>query len=272
MERFTSLAWNALKQASRRQRLITANLSGNAFLLFVVYSWTTLNDLSWNNLLRALPVLAVVAFFVIWLQATTMMAFHPGGGDVPFGPALRRLPRYLPWAAALGGTLLLFRWMSGVLGPLVWVVGVASLMAVLPLASQAAGGGFSRKQATDIIYDERYWAVGTALLVVGLYLPVAVFHWIPSTKNFFVQMLVAGMRLGLAYFLAVGGWVALAALIGCLGAEEPAPLSGAGGDHGGEDTPVAPFHNVTPNRLLSRNAPPMEKTRNHTSQWVSRPK
>ncbi len=214
------LIWQSLRSIKDRQQLLTANLTGNAFFGFVLYSWLSLNHLSLTSVWRGVGVLLVLGFFFFWLQATTFAAFHPGSPQSPYFLALRRLPRFLPWSLAILGTVALYIWMSSVLGYFVWIVGVGMILAFLPLASQAAGGGFSRQRAVDIIFNEQYWLVGTGLLMIGLYLPVVMLALVPAPENPILRMMISGFRLGIAYFLAIGSWVALSAFIGKLGSLE----------------------------------------------------
>ncbi len=214
------LVLESLRELRSRQQLLTANLTGNAFFGFIVYSWLSLNNLSFVNLRNSAAILIAVAFFATWLQATTFTAFHFGAEQSPYLPALRRLHCYLPWATALAGTVVLFTWMSSVLGSFVWVVGVGVILAVLPFASQAAGGGFPRQRAADIVFHRDYWIAGASLVVLGLWVPAAVVALIPVPAQPFPRMLISGMRLSFAYFLAIGAWVLLAAIIGRMGGLE----------------------------------------------------
>ena len=221
MGRLKTVLWEAFRQVCRHERLVTANLTGNAFLGFVFYSWASSSGFTWKEFLRAVPLLTALGFFLIWLQATTFAAFHPGTARTPFMPALRRLPQFFPWAVSLAGILALFQWLASVLGIFVWVVGLTAILSLLPLASQAAGGGFSFRKAQDIVFDEVYWMAATALAVGGLYLPALIFSWTPQTDNLLWQLIAASIRLGLPYSLAVISWVMLAAVIGRLAAESP---------------------------------------------------
>ncbi len=244
MDRLTTVLSDAFRQVCRHDRLVTANLTGNAFLGLVFFFWASSSALGWREVLRAIPMLTALGFFLMWLHATTLAAFHPGVARTPFMPALRRLPQFFPWALALAAVLALFEWLASVLGIFVWVVGLTAILSLLPLASQAAGGGFSFRKAQDIVFDEVYWMAATLLAVGGLYLPVLVFSWNPQTDNLILKLVAASIRVGLPYSLAVTSWVLLAAVIGRLGAGEAAPerSSGAGQAAGtraitGEESP-----------------------------------
>ena len=209
--------WPAMKAVQKHQQLLMANLTGNAFLVFILYSWIVVSDRSLTELLSSGAGLLVILFSGVWLQAATLAAFSQESSTTPFVPVLKRMPKYLPWAGAMAGTVALFAWMSSVLGFLVWVVGMAVLMALLPLASQAASGRFSRKTAAEIVYREQYWIIGTALLVVGLYAPFLVFNSLPVPEDAFLRTIMDGVRIGLSCFLSISSWVVFAAVIGRLG-------------------------------------------------------
>jgi len=215
---FTEVVSATISGVRKRQQLIMANLTGNAFLLFVLYSWLSVPGQATSQLLSSIFVLVVIFFFAFWLHATTLAAFHPGTKETPFMAALERLPKSLPWLLALTGVVILFTWMSSVLSLYVWIPGVALILAILPMASQAAGGAFSRKSATDIIFSEHYWLIATALLVAGLYLPWLLFSWFPQPEDFALGIFATALRWGIAYFLAIYSWVLLAAVIGSMGA------------------------------------------------------
>ncbi len=259
MGRMKTVLWDAFRSVSRHERLLTANLTGNAFLGFIFFFWASSSAFTWGEILRAAPLLTALGFFLMWLHAATLAAFHPGMGRTPFMPALRRLHRFLPWALALAGILALFQWMANLLGIFVWVVGLTAVLSLLPLASQAAGGGFSVQKAQDIVFDEVYWLTASVLAVGGLYLPVLVFSWNPKTDNIVLQLLSASLRIGIPYSLAVTSWVLLAAVIGCLGTEQPAPEAArralAERDHPAPRPPAHPRETAPGHPAAERHAP-----------------
>lgn len=266
METLKTILVGAVKAVLRRQQLLTTNLTGNAFLLFVAYV-LKIDGASGTTVLDAVLVLLPASFLLCWLQASTLAAFYPGQSEVPYFPVLRRLHYYLPWVAALVGVLVLFRWMSSVLSPLVWVLGIAVALALLPLAAQAAGGWFDRSVALDVVFDGKYWILAAGVLAGGVYLPITVLASLSTSEDIFAQMFITGLRIGFSYLLGVSAWVVLAAIIGELAARVAAPET-----HQGEDIArlseslSAQPQTVTPNRPFSKNAIAMEKSRNHTSQ------
>jgi hypothetical protein len=256
MESLKRTLSNAVRAVYDRQQLLIANLTANAFLSFVAYSWFVLNGPSGGELVDSLLVLLPTAFLVCWLQATTFAAFHPGVTEIPFLPVLSRLHRFAPWAALLAGNVILFAWMSSLLGYWVWIIGMAVLLALLPLSSQAAGGWFARSSAIDVIFDEEYWMIATGLLVAGLYLPFLVFMGIPQMESLIGKAIINGLRVGISYLLAVVSWVVLAAVVAEMAVQKERA----------KDAKQAVDQTVTPNRPFSKNAITMEKTRNQTSQ------
>jgi hypothetical protein len=215
MASFIEIVVSAAKAVARQQPLLLANLTGNVFLAFAVFAWHSFNGGFFEDLASSVFMSLMVGFFTTWLAASTLAAFHPGvTADTPFIPVLRRLHFVLPWAAALVGTLFLFHWMSSLLGFLVWTVGTATILALLPMASQAAGAGFSRQCAADIVFNENYWIASIGLVIVGFYLPISFFYWMPMPENPLVRLVAGGARIGVACLLSVSAWVLLAALIG----------------------------------------------------------
>jgi hypothetical protein len=106
------LITDAAKAIWQRQPLATANLTGNAFLLLILYSWSTAYDRPTAEEAMSIVILLGVCFFGLWLHATTLATFQLDGKDTPFGPALRRLHHFLPWALAALGTLWLTSWLG----------------------------------------------------------------------------------------------------------------------------------------------------------------
>lgn len=218
----TSLATvmlDALKAIRRRQELALANVTGNAFVLFLLYSWMVVSDRPGADLAASVLLTLIAGFCGLWLHGTTLAAFHPEVKETPFLPVLRRFHRFLPWAAGEVAVIVSFAWLGSEVSPLLWVVGVAAVLALLPMASQAAGDGFSRDSAIRVVTSEQYWLAGTLLLVVGIYLPFLLIGWIPQASGLVMSTLATAGRFGIAYALAVLAWVALAALIGGLGSE-----------------------------------------------------
>jgi len=209
----------AIKTVAQRQQLLMANLTGNAFLGFLLYAWRTMNGGLFGNLSDTVFVLFFVGGLAVWLNAATLAAFHPGVTTTPFMPVLRRLPRVLPWVLAIIGVALLFRWIATVVHPLAWVVGVGCLLVLLPLTSQAAGGGFPRSAAIDVVFNGRYWLLSAGLLALGIYLPLLLISELGVPGNLLFRLFLGCVRMAVFSFCAVGGWVTLAAITGLLGAE-----------------------------------------------------
>ncbi len=198
---------DAFLEVWKKQQLALANLTGNAFLLFLVIT------------LRTPGPMVVGGLFGLWLMGATLAAFHTTNTETPFGPILRRMHYFLPWALAMAAAVILFGWLASVLHFLVWVLGVAAVIAILPLVSQAAGGGFSRAAAVRIITNDQYWMTGAILLIVGLYIPFMLLSWVPGGDEFLIRALVAGVRFGLSYVLAMISWLTLVAFVGAMGVE-----------------------------------------------------
>ncbi len=258
MDSAQAMLVNSVRAAFKRQQLLTANLTANAFLGFVIYSWFVLNGSSSKDIINSVLVLAPTAVLLCWLQAATFATFHPGVKEVPYLPVLRRLHYFAPWAVGVAGLVFLFAWISSLLGVWVWIIGAACLFALLPLLSQAAGGRFSRPAAIEVIFSQRYWFAVTCLLVVT-YLPSALLLMLSSVDSFLLRAMLRGLQVGVTYLLGILSWVTLAAVISNLAAGEEAALAkGCEVANSGQI--------VTPNRPLNRSAMPIEKTTNQTSQ------
>ena len=210
---------DAFKAVWQRQQLTMANLTGNAFLLFVLYSWFSSHDLATAEWRNAAMTLGLVGVFGIWLQAATLAAFHSDKKETPFFPVVRRFPQYLPWAVMVVGFLVLIGWLASKSTMLIWLVGVGALLALLPILSQAAGGGFCRDAAFRVVTSEQYWLAGSILLVAGLCLPFLLLGWVPTGTNFIFRALISGIRFGFSYVLAMMSWLALLALVARMGIE-----------------------------------------------------
>jgi len=256
MTELRTILVGAVRSVLQRQQLLTANLTANAFLLFVLYALFVINGVG-TNWADTLFVIVPTGFFLCWLQATTLAAFYPDQAEIPFFPALRRLHHFAPWAAAMAGVVMLFSWLSSTLGIWVWVIGVACLIAILPLAAQSAGGWFARSVAIDVIFDPKYWLLATGMLIAGLYLPFFIFFNLPVSENILFQMVVNGLRVGVSYLLAISAWVTMAAIIGELTARAAAHSAGEDVARLSESVPNR-TQTVTPKRSLSRNAITME--------------
>ena len=212
-----TIARDALKAVWKRQNLALANLTGNALLLFLFYSWFSNPDRSGSNLVGAVFWMLVGAFFGFWLHATTLATFHTDAKETPFVPVLRRFPGFLPWIVAEVLVIALFGWLGSAVSFIFWVPAVAGVLALLPMVSQAAGEGFSKDSALRIITNEQYWLASTLLIVFAVYLPYLIVTWMPESEGIWISMFEKGVSLGLACVFTIVSWVMLAALIGEMG-------------------------------------------------------
>jgi hypothetical protein len=91
---------------------------------------------------------------------------------------------------------------------------------LLPLASQAAGGGFSKRQALEMAGRWRYWLACAVLVLAGVYIPGRLVWWVLPVQGLFLETLSMLARFSLAYLLAVTAWLTLVAVIGRLSTKE----------------------------------------------------
>jgi len=246
---FPELERRALGDVWGQKKLLGAHLAGNALLLWAVYALLGMGDQTvWQLVISAL-LAVVVLFAAMWLHGTALAAFH-GVGQAPGLPwaSLRRLPKLLPWVLLAAALLAVAVWLAGY-GPRVtvylssrftlwlrtpvspqkvdWIfpallrsVCLIGWLALLPLASQAAGGGFSKRQALQIAGSGRYWLACAVLVLAGIYLPGRLIWWVLPVPGLLLETLSMLVRFCLAYALAIAAWLTLAAVIGRLSTKE----------------------------------------------------
>jgi hypothetical protein len=237
----------ALSDVWGRKKLLWVYLLGNAVLIALAYGWLWIGEETVLEVLFSAVLALAVIGGALWLHATALAAFHAEAGPLPVGLAWRRLPRFLPWAALAVVGVALAVWLSGYAPKVTpwlaslftlrlrtpvspqqvdWIypallrgLGVVAVLALLPLASQAAGGGFSKGDALQLAARPRYWLACAVLVLAGLYLPGRLVGWIPSFESLAAQAASLAVRFGLAYLLAATGALTLAAVIGQLAGE-----------------------------------------------------
>lgn len=209
---------DALLAVLRRPLLLAALLIGNAVLLLMFYWWLSISEQSTGALAASAIVLVAVIIGVLWLYAMSLAAFHD-----PAAPctvvALRRLPRFLPWAVLIGGVLYGAGWLASKSPVPFWVAGPLGVLVLLPMASQAAGGGFPAGAARRILCHGRYWIAGAIAVVLGVLAPKLLLTWIPGVSGLTAQSASLTIRFGIAFLLAALSWLMLAAFIGNIGRE-----------------------------------------------------
>jgi hypothetical protein len=212
------------------RRLLITQLSGYLVLLALVYLWLAIADRSaWQIILTALLGVGICAA-AVWLLGDALAG--------PPGFPRNRYARFLLWALAGAAIVLVSLWLSGlrprvgvavasrltlwfrrpvkpqamgaIYAWLVRVVCAAALLAVLPFASQAAGG--AKRTAAAALRHWRYWAGTLALLLAGICLPVLLAGWIPKFQSLPAQAVSMLLRFALAYVIAVAAWLEIAAL------------------------------------------------------------
>jgi hypothetical protein len=204
----------------RRPLLILIHLGGNAALVVLFYLWLGLADRTAGDLVISAVLLLLIVCGALWLYGVTMAAFHARAGQPVFFQGLRRLPKFAPWGLLIGAVVaaVVWRWPRFPF----WLTGAATVLAILPLASQAAGGGFTTRDAVKMLGRPHYWLAGILAVVLGLYLPKLLLGWVPETTGLLMQSISLVFRSGLAALLAVISWLALSAVIGQMG-RQPVP-------------------------------------------------
>ena len=200
------------------RKTIAIQACGYLVLLALVYEWLGISDRSvWQVLLSAVLGLAIV-FGAVWLVGSALAA-------EPF--SLRRLPRYLIWIAAIAAVIACCVWLAGyrprvgfsiashltlwfrrpikpqtmgtLYAGLLWIVGAAGVLALLPKAVQARP-------------TLRYWIGSALLLLAGIWLPGLIVGWVPKFTSFGAQTASMIVRFTLAYAIALAAWLSITAL------------------------------------------------------------
>lgn len=204
----------------RRPMLIPIHLAGNAVLLVLFYLWLGLADRTAGDLVISAVLLLLIVLGALWLYGVMLAAFHAPADQPVFLQGLRRLPKFAPWGLLIGAVAAAVAWWWPRFP--FWLAGVAAVLVILPLASQAAGGGFTWRAAVRMLRRPQYWLAGILAVVLGLYLPKLLVGWVPETTGLLMQSISLVFRSGLAALLAVISWLALSAVIGEMG-RQPVP-------------------------------------------------
>lgn len=248
---FLEVERRALAEVWARKKLAVTLLLGNALLAVAAYAWLWVPDETVIEVGLSMLLALAVVLAVVWLNGAALAAFHTEAGPLPLRLALRRLPRFLLWVVVVAAITVAAAWLAGSAGKISqylaswltlrlrrpvsperveWLYGsllrgawCAAVLALVPLASQAAGGGFSARAALRTIARPRYWLACALLALAGLYVPGKLVSWTPEFGALSFQAGSIGLRLGLAYLLAVTAWLVLAAVIGRMGREGQKP-------------------------------------------------
>jgi len=220
----------------RHRGLLAAHLAGNAALVGAAYAWLGIAEANWAAVLGSAGLALLVIVAGLWLHAAALAAFHGVGP----GLALRRLPKVLPWAIVAAAVVMAGVWLAGyapkvsawlaswltlrfraavsprqvdwIYPGLLRAVCAVAVLALVPLASEAAGG-FGLRAGLRVAARPRYWVACAVLVFAGLYVPGKLVGWVPAFESLAARAASVVVRFGLAYVLAVTAWLTLAALI-----------------------------------------------------------
>ena len=209
-----------------RAKFMAIQAVGYVVLLGLIYEWLGIGDRSGGQVLLSAALGAAIVLIALWLIGKAL--------DHQF--KLRRLPRFLFWmivvAAAIGACLWLGTYrakaglsvashltlwfrrpvkpqtMGTIYAALVWMAGIAAVLALLPFASAAAEG--ARRRVRDELRQWRYWVGCAAMLAAGYFLPGWLIGWVPKFSGFGAQTASWIVRFSLAYVIALAAWLEIA--------------------------------------------------------------
>ena len=208
---------DAMMTALRRPFLMTLFFAGNIGLLILFYVWLTIPEGTPGVLAASVIVLLAVIVGAMWLYAMSLAAFHEPSGQPYFFIALRRLPKFAPWAILISGAIFGAGWLASKSRIPFWLAAPLAVLVLLPMTSQAAGGGFSVPAAIRVLARGGYWIAGILAVLLGVLAPKMLVAWIPSVSGLSAQSASLAARFGLALLLGVLSWLMLAAVIGNIG-------------------------------------------------------
>jgi hypothetical protein len=206
---------------------------GYLALAALIYEWLGIADRSvWQVLLSAVLGLGII-FGVVWLIGGAL------AGSVGFPP--RRMARVALWVAAIAVVIGCAMWlgsyraraglsvashltlwfrrpvkpqsMGTIYFTLVWIAGIAGVLALLPFAGRAASGTVMGRPWRDW----RYWAACAVLVAAGYSLPGLLVGWVPGFKGFGMQTTSLLVRFALAYAIALAAWLGIARFVSLKG-------------------------------------------------------
>ena len=221
-------------------------------LLAAGYFWLLIPDAGGWQVGGSLLLAAAIVFLALWLPAGTLAYFRIAElrEHATVWPAYRRALRHLLpfaiWMIALVVVVLVLTklriyppqfgvWfrqkmpgsLRGGMSPrsvmhaadwllwfLLWVVLPAFW---LPVASTVAATGFRREHvdaSLRVLKRPLFWIALVATLLIGVYLPLRLIHWIPDADTLGTQAWSMGLRFFVAYILCVSAWIALAWVVG----------------------------------------------------------
>lgn len=214
MRSYLNMIRAAALDAIRRPALAAAFLGGNLALLLLFYMWLSLPERTVGDLALSTVFALAIVFAVLWLWAASLLFQESASFQQPFRLALRRLPKFLPWAVALvAAAVLILRWEPKRFSFLPWLLCAALLLALVPPASQGVAA------AGRVLRNPRYWVAALAAVLVGGCVPALLVSWVPEMSSIAGQTVSLVVRFGLAAILIAAAWLTLVAVVGHLGRE-----------------------------------------------------
>lgn len=218
------------------------HLAGNAFLLWLGYTWLGLGESRAGALMGSMTVALAMVCMACWLHGASFPFFAERRVGAAFGAALRRLPALIAASIAVlvvyvllsrladamdqpGFTLASWltlklrkpvrpatvqRVFQAVFFVIRWVV-LPVLM--LPMVSAIASRGWRGFAGIGgRCRSLLYWVEAPVLLLLAVWVPMKLIAWVPHVKSFHMEMTSFVVRAAAAYLLFVVGWLALASV------------------------------------------------------------
>lgn len=244
-----------LKDLFRRLRCnwrwVAAQYIGTALLILIALAWTRLSEKHWGQVALSLLLPVLLAISALELEAGTMRILADDDGKrvkLVWGALSLLVWIALVWACwwvlnwcddqipAWAGYLNsqasahqrvtifsyehIYLWMLKVDWVLRWIVVPAK---VIPFASATAQWGWRLpwRRIFRLLRNWRWWLAVTIAAFAAIWIPGKLFAADPS-GTVSAQIWHVGLKLALAYLLAVGSWVLLLGWVGVLfGCSEP---------------------------------------------------
>ena len=226
------------------KRLWLIQAGANLTLVALIYLWLGIRDARLSQLLATAILGALIAFIALWLHASAF-AYFAGGQPPVLTPVFRETIRRLAPFAVLVVLFLLVWWalnslqaplhraaqwtastltfrsrkpvrpatVGAIFSWLLWLVQWVTVpILALPIAAAVAKSGWIgfKPGAFQRSRDWRFWFAYLIAIAGGFYLPYRLVHYAPALHGTAAELLSFVVRFGLAYFLVITGWLALA--------------------------------------------------------------